>query len=106
MNEIITADHQNDEDDEEEIDFSIEAKKYFGGFLDELMAWEGKLLTCDDGQHDWGAPTGEILDSLNDEQVELIESDSESDNEACDKAESDVEISGIYTYINGIFKQS
>ena len=71
------------------IDFSIEAKKYFGGSLDELIASEDKLLTCNDGQCDWGAPAGKILDSfINDEQVELIESDSESDNKACDQAES------------------
>ena len=88
LNEFITADHQNHGDDEEEIDFSIEMKKYFGGYLDELIVWEDKLLNCDDSQNDWSAPAGEILNSLNDEQVELIESNSESNNEACDKAES------------------
>ena len=48
LDEVITADHQNDEDDEEETDFSIEANKYSGGSLDELIAWEDKILTCDD----------------------------------------------------------
>ena len=104
MDEIITAYHQNDEDDEEEIDFSIEAKKYFGSSLDELIAWEGKLPTCDDSQCDWSAPTGEILDSLKDAQVELFESDSESYNEACDQAESYVEIPGILTSMQYLSK--
>ena len=85
------------------IDFSIEAKKYFGGSLDELIASEDKLLTCNDGQCDWGAPAGEILDSfINDEQVELIESNSKSDNEACDQAESYVEIQGTLTSMAGL----
>ena len=48
LDKVITGDHQNAKDDEEEIDSLIQANKYFGGSLDELIAWEDKLTTCDD----------------------------------------------------------
>ena len=82
LDKVQNTYHQNDE---EKIDSSIEKKKYFCGSLDDLIAWEDKLPTCDNSQRDWGIPTGEILDCLKDEQEELIEFDSASDNEACDK---------------------
>lgn len=43
-------------------------------------------------------------DSLNDEQVECIESDSESDNRACEKAEWYVEILGILKWMEYLIK--
>lgn len=39
---VITADHYNEEDDEN-IDFSTEVKKYFGGSLEGLIAWEDNV---------------------------------------------------------------
>ena len=69
--------------------------------MDEIIPWEDKLPTCDDGQRDWCVHAGEILDSLNDESVE---SDLESDNEACDEAESYVEIPGILTSMEYLSK--
>ena len=104
LDKVQNAYHQNDENDEEKIDSSIEKKKYFCGSLDDLIAWEDKLPTCDNSQRDWGIPTGEILDCLKDEQEELIEFDSASDNEACGEAGSYIEIPGTLTSMEYLSK--
>ena len=66
--------------------------------LDEVIKWEDKLPTCDESQCDWNAPADKILVAPCDEQTELTEAVSKSDEDMYHKAKPNIKILDILKF--------
>ena len=93
LDKVLTTDPSQNH--KEQIDFRVETKKYSGRSLDELIKWGDKFPTSNDCQRIWNAAAAEILVTLCDKQIELIELESESDKDICGDAKSNIEIPDI-----------
>ena len=74
-------------------------KKCFGMSLDEVIKWKDKLPTYDESQCDWNAPADKILVAPCDEQTELIQAVSKSDENTHHKAKPNIKILDILKFM-------
>ena len=77
LHEIDVNNEESDHDDDDEIDFSLVAKKVLNHSIDELIKAESLLKTSDDAQINWEANACDIIEALKEKEKEEPEEERE-----------------------------